>query len=46
MSTNGTSYDVGTSATDVGDFTTLLLDINPTYTVEATRMCGLSSPRR
>ena len=32
MSTNGTSQDVGTTATDVGDFTTLLLDINPTYT--------------
>ncbi|MFO1507263.1 MAG: choice-of-anchor J domain-containing protein [Lysobacterales bacterium] len=25
--------NVGTSATDVGDFTTLLLDINPTYAV-------------
>jgi len=33
MSTNGTSTNVGTTATDVGDFTTLLLDINPTYTV-------------
>ena len=32
MSTNGASVDVGTTATDVGDFTTLLLDINPTYT--------------
>ena len=32
MSTNGTSQDVGATATDVGDFTTLLLDINPTYT--------------
>src|SRR2546428_4397467 len=32
MSTNGTSTNVGTTATDVGDFTTLLLDINPTYT--------------
>jgi plastocyanin len=31
MSTNGTSTNVGTTATDVGDFTTLLLDINPTY---------------
>ena len=31
MSTNGSSTDVGTSATDVGDFTELLLDINPTY---------------
>ena len=33
MSTNGTSQDVGTASTDVGDFTTLLLDINPTYTL-------------
>jgi hypothetical protein len=32
MSTNGNSQDVGTSATSVGDFVTLLLDINPTYT--------------
>ena len=32
MSTNGSSSNVGTTATDVGDFTTLLLDINPTYT--------------
>ncbi|MBS1792631.1 MAG: VCBS repeat-containing protein [Acidobacteria bacterium] len=31
LSTNGTSTNVGTTATDVGDFTTLLLDINPTY---------------
>ena len=33
MSTNGASTNVGTTATDVGDFTTLLLDINPTYTL-------------
>ena len=33
MSTNGTSSNVGSTATDVGDFTTLLLDINPTYTL-------------
>jgi hypothetical protein len=32
MSTNGSSSNVGSTATDVGDFTTLLLDINPTYT--------------
>jgi hypothetical protein len=32
MSTNGSSVNVGVSATDVGDFTTLLVDINPTYT--------------
>src|SRR5205085_6656010 len=31
--TNGASSNVGTTATDVGDFTTLLLDINPTYTL-------------
>ena len=34
MSTNGASTNVGTLATDVGDFTTLLLDINPTYRPE------------
>ncbi len=33
MSTNGGSTNVGTLATDVGDFTTLLLDINPTLAV-------------
>jgi hypothetical protein len=31
LSLAGTSVNVGTTATDVGDFTTLLLDINPTY---------------
>ncbi len=31
LSTNGGSTDVGTGAFDVGDFTTLLLDINPNY---------------
>jgi hypothetical protein len=30
MSTNGASIDVGTTATSVGDFTTVLLTINPT----------------
>lgn len=30
MSLNGSSTNVGTSETSVGDFTTLLLDINPT----------------
>ncbi len=34
MSTNGASTNVGTTATDVGDFTTMLLDINPTYTID------------
>jgi hypothetical protein len=33
MSLNGASTDVGTTETSVGDFTTLLLDINPTYTL-------------
>jgi hypothetical protein len=33
MSTAGASSNVGTTATDVGDFTTLMLDINPTYTL-------------
>jgi subtilisin-like proprotein convertase family protein len=32
MSTNGASVNAGTTNTSVGDFTTLLLDINPTYT--------------
>jgi subtilisin family serine protease len=31
LSTSGDSTDVGTGAFDVGDFTELLLDINPTY---------------
>ena len=31
MSLNGESSNVGTTAADVGDFTTLLLDINPDY---------------
>ncbi len=31
LSTNGASTNVGTLATEVGDFSTLLLDINPTY---------------
>ena len=31
MSTAGASTNVGTGATATGDFTTLLLDINPTY---------------
>jgi hypothetical protein len=33
MSTNGASTNIGTTAFDVGDFTNLLLDINPTYTI-------------
>lgn len=33
MSTNGSSTNVGTTATDVGDFTTLLVDINPNLTL-------------
>lgn len=33
MSTSGVNFDVGTSATDVGVFTTLLEDINPSYGV-------------
>jgi hypothetical protein len=31
LSTSGSSTNVGTTAHEVGDFTTLLLDINPTY---------------
>ena len=33
MSTNGASTNVGTLATDLGDFTTLLLSVNPTLAV-------------
>ncbi len=33
LSTNGASTNVGTLATDVGDFTTLLLSVNPTLTL-------------
>ena len=33
MSTNGTSSDVGNTSASVGDFTTLLLDINPGLTI-------------
>ncbi len=34
LSTNGASTNVGTGSTAVGDFTTLLLDINPMYDVD------------
>lgn len=34
LSTNGSSIDVGTTATSVGDFSTLLLDINEFYGTE------------
>lgn len=33
LSTNCASANVGTTSTDVGDFTTLLLDVNPTLAV-------------
>src|SRR4029079_15317084 len=33
MSTNGTSSNVGATTTSVGDFGTLLLDLNPTYAI-------------
>jgi subtilisin-like proprotein convertase family protein len=35
LSTNGASTNCGTLSTDVGDFTTLLLEINPTLTTGA-----------
>jgi hypothetical protein len=56
LSTNGASTNVGTDPTGVGDFTTLLLDINPTYVSGPTggypvgwtqytiRISGLSAP--
>lgn len=34
LSTSGASTNVGTAATDLGDFATLLLDLNPTYLLE------------
>jgi uncharacterized repeat protein (TIGR01451 family) len=57
LSTNGASTNVGTSATDVGDFSTLLLDINPTlvtgvyptiyteYTITLSGLSGLTDGR-
>ncbi len=53
LSTNGTSSNVGTLATDVGDFTTLLLSVNPsltttgypnTWTLFTATVTGLSGP--
>jgi uncharacterized membrane protein len=53
LSTNGGSTDVGATATSVGDFTELLLDINPTYapggypqvwTENTLTISGLSGP--
>jgi len=53
MSTNGASTDVGGDATTVGDFTELLLDINPTYalagypadwTLYTVTVAGLGAP--
>ncbi len=35
ISPNGTSTNVGTTATSVGDYSILLLDINPTYSITA-----------
>jgi len=43
ISTNGSSIDVGNNPTSVGDFTTILLDINPGYaqtTLTSTGMDG------
>jgi hypothetical protein len=57
MSTNGTSVNAGTTNTSVGDFTTLLVDINPTiirdgypylwtkYTVTITGVPNLTTGR-
>jgi len=54
MSTNGASTNVGTGPTGTGDFTTLLLDINPTYqtggvypevwTLQTVTVSGVPSP--
>lgn len=53
LSTNGTSTNVGTTATSVGDFSTLLLSINPalitgvyptTYTQYSVTISGVPTP--
>ncbi|MEY2530080.1 MAG: hypothetical protein QOI96_165, partial [Verrucomicrobiota bacterium] len=53
MSRNGNSTDVGSTGTSFGDFTELLLDINPTYTTDGypnawtqftVTLNGISSP--
>jgi subtilisin-like proprotein convertase family protein len=53
LSTNGTSMSVGADANSIGDFTTLLLDINPTlaptgypatWTQYTVTISGLGSP--
>lgn len=53
LSTSGNSADIGVQASEVGDFTTLLLDISPTYTVGeypetwtkyTVRITGLTAP--
>jgi hypothetical protein len=53
LSTNGTSTNVGTTETSVGDFTTLLADVNPslleggypeTWTPITVSLSGFSSP--
>jgi hypothetical protein len=41
ISANGSSVDVGNSPTSVGDFSTLLLDINPTYAQTTLTSTGL-----
>ncbi len=46
MSTNGASSDVGISETSVGDFTTKLCDINPTYVSTGGTTCGGGYPSR
>ena len=44
MSPNGSSSNVGGTATSVGDFATLLLDINPTYTTNGYPNTGHNTP--
>jgi hypothetical protein len=36
LAPNSSNGDIGNSATSVGDFTTLMLDINPTYAINGT----------
>ncbi len=44
MSTNGSSSNVGATQTSVGDFTTTLCEINPTYVTTGGSTCGGGYP--
>ena len=44
LSTNGSSVNVGTTETSVGDFTTVICDINPSLTSTPGTTCGAGYP--